>query len=495
MKNFQKQLILKIAKFYFDNKLSLIRLKSNAKIPIGKNWTELKSDFSIFESYYKYHFVQNFGNIGINCEPSNLIVLDIDTKNDKQNGLNALTEHLGEEKWEIVKNTFTVRTQSGGYHLYFRTNKIIKTNHSKWLPGIDVQCSGAFVVAPPSVINNNPYEIRNEKPIQQIPDFLLNELLQYSKNPKLVPTPTLSDVQKLTHEYIKSKKGMRNSALNLLLYTTMHEIKNSCSRLSKVIRYEDLRKLVHEVAIINKWEGYNQQEFDNVIASVYNTVQSEPIQDIGDITLAHNIYNNLSNTVYYVLGTAKETPFMHYEDGIWHNEVESSQMVIEQYNNFISPIEQYINHLQDQLKTEDDNRNKGLINIAIEKQKSFLSTLLSNKKRNSVTAELKNVDGFTKKLNQFDVDESILVLKNGVYSFDDKKLYNHDPKYLSTKKINLNYTGKVNYVCKFYKLLEYMFENKEERDFLLLALGYGLIHKNHLKKFFILQVGWCCTSR
>ena len=63
-------------------------------------------------------------------------------------------------------NTFTVQTPSGGYHFYYRVDRLVKCRvrvHEE----IDIRGENGYVVGPGSCINGKFYEIKNNVPIAQ----------------------------------------------------------------------------------------------------------------------------------------------------------------------------------------------------------------------------------------------------------------------------------------------------------------------------------------
>ncbi len=76
---------------------------------------------------------------------SGLVVIDLDVKNGVD-GVDSL-KALGP-----VPQTLTVRTGSGGLHLYYKHPGGTVSNSARKLgPGIDVRGDGGYVIAPPSV--------------------------------------------------------------------------------------------------------------------------------------------------------------------------------------------------------------------------------------------------------------------------------------------------------------------------------------------------------
>ena len=87
-------------------------------------------------------------NIGI-CtgHTSGIVVIDVDDVTQ----VPSLTKLLGLEE-RFFLDTMTVKTGSGGYHLYFQSNLLLtKNNTGAILPGVDFIAEGGYVIAPPSV--------------------------------------------------------------------------------------------------------------------------------------------------------------------------------------------------------------------------------------------------------------------------------------------------------------------------------------------------------
>ena len=142
--------IIDYAVKYIEMGLSIFPLKNNTKDgQIIKSWKlEATNDYN----QVKYWWGKNTNfNIGIKTGDG-LLVIDIDNKNGK-NGTKII-----EEFYDRFPKTFTVRTPNGGYHLYYKINKSYP-NKVNLYDGIDVRCEGGYVVAPPSIVNCNRYEV------------------------------------------------------------------------------------------------------------------------------------------------------------------------------------------------------------------------------------------------------------------------------------------------------------------------------------------------
>ena len=111
-------------------------------------------------------------NVAIACAKSGLYVVDIDCKAGAP----------GFESWTAltaardVPATYTVRTWSGGAHLYFRMpNPPLRNSASKLGRGIDTRGNG-YVLAPPSAIEGVPYVVEAASTVAELPAWIADAL-------------------------------------------------------------------------------------------------------------------------------------------------------------------------------------------------------------------------------------------------------------------------------------------------------------------------------
>ncbi len=120
-------------------------------------------------------------NVGVGTgRRSGLLVIDVDPRHNSRwlDSLNSLE----------LPPTFTVKTWSGGAHLYFRfTGDARITIGTDLLPGIDWRGNGGYVVAAGSIVDGKQYEIAKNLPIARAPDALLERILAKRNRPR--PTP------------------------------------------------------------------------------------------------------------------------------------------------------------------------------------------------------------------------------------------------------------------------------------------------------------------
>ena len=133
--------------------------------------------------------------LGIATGPSGLVVVDLDTaKPDTKipepwnrfgitTGVEVL-DHIAGACGGTITPTFTVRTPSGGTHLYYTAPEGARFGNTAgtigWL--IDTRAHGGYVVAPPTIIATSTgascYAVVEDRPPAPLPLFLLDLLGQ-----------------------------------------------------------------------------------------------------------------------------------------------------------------------------------------------------------------------------------------------------------------------------------------------------------------------------
>ncbi len=140
----------------------VLPLNRGGKTPLGaavpnghKNAT---TDGATIREWWRKYPNANVGiRVGVDY---NLLVLDVDNKGGKDGGaaLAQLEERLG----PLPANQYTVRTPTGGIHLYFPfPRELIDKPIKRFLTddgSVEVKFKG-YVVAPPSVIDDVNYAI------------------------------------------------------------------------------------------------------------------------------------------------------------------------------------------------------------------------------------------------------------------------------------------------------------------------------------------------
>jgi len=118
-------------------------------------------------------------NIGISCGPSGLVVIDLDIVKDGSgpdgaDSLARLCERAGQPR---PFGTFTVRTPSGGTHLYFRAAaRPVRNSAGRLGPRIDIRADGGYVVGPGSRIGERTYQVRRNALPRPVPEWIIDAL-------------------------------------------------------------------------------------------------------------------------------------------------------------------------------------------------------------------------------------------------------------------------------------------------------------------------------
>lgn len=188
--------MLESALSYANSGLRVFPLVPNAKTPFIKDWGNQAT--SNIEKIKKWWNDNPNCNIGI-ATGQNLHVIDIDVKNDK-NGLKALEEWTEHHNYTIPI-TATVRTPTNGLHFYYFVNGEYR-NQTNILTGIDARGEGGYVVAPPSIIDDQEYRWANSEPIRDANEVIY-ELIHLKENKQFKPL--------VMNEEIES--GTRNDTL------------------------------------------------------------------------------------------------------------------------------------------------------------------------------------------------------------------------------------------------------------------------------------------
>jgi len=149
-------------------------------------------------------------NIGIHCENSGIIVVDVDRV--KGADINDLLSIPGTDP--ISLNTYRVAT-GGGEHLYynFPHGSGIKNSQSRIAPHIDIRSNG-YVIAPPSVHQNgSQYRVVSDVPLLDFPKAWIKKLCD---SPFFVQPPIYSHHEDRHEELVRRIKtiGKQNRSGN-----------------------------------------------------------------------------------------------------------------------------------------------------------------------------------------------------------------------------------------------------------------------------------------
>jgi len=183
---------------FYKNALKL-KVKQNKKIPAVSGWRNTNNLNKKIDT--------NKFNVGIvTGEQNNLIVLDVDLKDEGISEFKKYIDEYGEPK------TLKASTPNKGHHYYFKYTSsnnddqyLIKNcllNKSKYRgKGLDIRSNGGYILAEPSKIDENNYKFINNFDVLEMPTSLIKFLLIDNIKPNFKNNNIIkSDVIK-QHEY------------------------------------------------------------------------------------------------------------------------------------------------------------------------------------------------------------------------------------------------------------------------------------------------------
>lgn len=216
-------------------------VRPNDKVPhyLAGNWGETATnDGMAVYSFWRQHPT---ANIGIACKQSNLLVIDLDQAKDDWNLRGTDWEYVhaaygprvnGEDLFDemrfhaeegFVPETFSVRTGSGGLHLYFRWEpswpRITQASPVKGV--VDVRGNGGqyggYVLGAGSVTAAGEYKIENNSPIALPPMWIRLLVMEKPAQPKKtfqgIRQPGAVSQSGLVDTVANAQPGNRNNAL------------------------------------------------------------------------------------------------------------------------------------------------------------------------------------------------------------------------------------------------------------------------------------------
>jgi hypothetical protein len=181
-------------------------------------------------------------NIGIACGPSGLVVIDLDLPKHGdpppprwaqpgiRDGLDVLAALADSHRAPVPVETYTVRTASGGEHLYFGApdRPVLRNTTARlgWL--VDTRAAGGYVVAAGSRIQDRRYGEILDLPPARLPAWI-SRLLQHPDPPparygELVATVARRSRYAATalrgelDRVLAARPGTRNHTLNAAAY-------------------------------------------------------------------------------------------------------------------------------------------------------------------------------------------------------------------------------------------------------------------------------------
>ncbi|SEC16357.1 Bifunctional DNA primase/polymerase, N-terminal [Streptomyces sp. 2224.1] len=199
-------------------------------------------------------------NVGIATGPSGLVVVDLDMPKTKNNS-NADTpcgvttfQALCERTGQPLPTTRTVRTASGGVHLYFITPSGARLSNSAGRLGklIDTRARGGYVVAPGSTTAAGTYTVTDPTAPAVLPDWLYALLAPRQPSRGLTATPATPKASRYAAAALTAETATVESASEGQRNTTLLR---AARALGRFIVWGDLPRSVVEEALQSAGES------------------------------------------------------------------------------------------------------------------------------------------------------------------------------------------------------------------------------------------------
>lgn len=191
---------------------------SPGKHPNVNAWEEVATtDTDLIKQWFRSDPEMNYGCVA----GQNGFILDIDVKD--ADGYDTAARLLGISRGELDRVTFSVKTPSGGEHLYFTADKVYSNTVKTALgEGLDNRSGNGFVVGPGSILNipeefepDNlvpvSYKVVSDKPFEPLPDTIktrMREAMVRAENAQESLEPDTIDSEDnlyLAREYLKAR--------------------------------------------------------------------------------------------------------------------------------------------------------------------------------------------------------------------------------------------------------------------------------------------------
>jgi len=421
--------------------------RNNEKRPLTKNGhLDASSNKDVINDWWD---IYPNANIGLPTgETNNLIVIDVDIKNDAA-GMQSL-EQLQGECGEF--QTRVVHTPSGGLHYYFKYPKDVDAikNRVNLRPGIDVRADGGYVLAPGSKFDGKPYEYKDEsKKIAELPNKLL-KMLTSDGQPYREFEVAASDVV----------NGVEQGNRNISIF-----------RLASKLRGDDVPREIAESQIIlaaqNCIPPLSEAEALRCLESAYSLYQPNP-KNPTDVGNSLRLVKLFGNNIRYVF----EFNSWIYWNGVrWLTDNDGYM--------FRLAKETARSIAQEAANESDESRRRTLMQHALKSE--------NEQQLKSMIQVAKTEEGVTISQAELDQDKYLLGVPNGVVNLRTGGLMENSKNSMITKQAGTIYDPN----AKCPRWLKFVDEitngDKELANYLKRIVGYSLTGYTSEQKLFFLH--------
>jgi hypothetical protein len=255
---------------------SLFAIAKNSKKPLkDEHWRE--EGVSTKEKSKWLNWLENGCNLAVNCEFSNVMIIDFDDKEVKEESI-PLRDEL--KKLLEDNKTLTQNTARGGKHYLFQFDGELCFKQQTDISGLKIDTrthKGYFLVSPSKINNLNYNWVNLGEEIKVISLELKSKLLELIKVEKGRKSETSLETTQILEEVKQIKEGGRNSLLVSLggLLTkslTSQQVEFVLSIINQKFMNPPLPKFEIN-AMLGSLEGYKQSEEQTQEQSIYEACQ------------------------------------------------------------------------------------------------------------------------------------------------------------------------------------------------------------------------------
>ena len=230
---------------------------------------------------------------------SGLVIVDLDEKNGKH-GIQAFKDLMAGHPKIITR---TVKTPTGGAHLYFKHSGPLKTRIDHPTPGIDFKANGGYIVAPPSVVKSGDFYtvVCDIEPVE-LPEWLKDVMTAPGRDerpgqPYTAPAAIPSGRRNDSLYRLACSVAAKGIGDNAVLAAVMSENRQKCQ---PPLDDDEVRTLVQSACEFNKKNPPTPK-----IPSVYSISDSGAGPGLTELAAADLFVEKLAGGCLYNISTGK----------------------------------------------------------------------------------------------------------------------------------------------------------------------------------------------